>query len=176
MNPFGMPMGMNMNMNNMNMNMNNMNNMNMMMPMMGMGMNMNMPLNMGVSGGMPNMNMDDDDWMQGFKMGVEEIKFQGGDDDKNSPGPKINIHFTTTVGTARNVVCNHGTTIDEALKKYLKLVGRPDLIGKEQDIGFLFNANKVSFGNNTPVEVFFRNVAVPKIVVNDTKGLIGALN
>ena len=141
-----------------------------MMPMMGMNMN---PMNMGVQGGMG--NMDDDDWMQGFKMGVQEINNPGGnDDDKNTPGPKINIHFTTTVGTARNLVFNHGTTIDQALKKYLTVVGRPDLYGKSEDIGFLFNANKINFGNNTPVETFFRNVAVPKIVVNDTKGLIGA--
>ena len=146
-----------------------------MMPMMGMGMGMN-PMNMGVSGGMPNMmGMDDEDWMQGFKMGVQEINNPGGDDDdRNSPGPKINIHFTTTVGTARNIVFNHGTTIDDVLKKYLTVVGRPDLYGKPQDIGFLFNANKVNFGDKTPVEQFFRNVTIPKIVVNDTKGLIGA--
>ena len=154
---FGMPqMGMNMGM----------------MPMMGMGMNQ---MNMGVAGGMPNMIGDDDDWMQGFKMGVQEINNPGGnDDDRNTPGPKININFTTTVGTVRNLIFNHGTTIDQALKKYLNAVGKPDLYGKSEDIGFLFNANKINFGTKTPVEVFFRNVAVPKIVVNDTKGLIGA--
>ena len=146
------------------------------MPMGGIGMpmnNMNMMGNMGLTGG-----GEDDEWMKGFKMGVEEVNNPGGDNDPdlNKPGPKLNVLFTTTIGTSRNIILNHSTTIDEALKKYLKLVGRPDLIGKEQDIGFLFNANKVSFGNNTPVEVFFRNVAVPKIVVNDTKGLIGALN
>ena len=136
-----------------------------MMPMMGMNMN---PMNMGVQGGMG--NMDDYDWMQGFKMGVQEINNPGGnDDDKNTPGPKINIHFTTTVGTARNLVFNHGTTIDQALKKYLTSVGRPDLYGKSKEIGFLFNANKVDFGTKTPVESFFRNVTFPKIVVNDTK-------
>ena len=154
---FGMPqMGMNMGM----------------MPMMGMGMNQ---MNMGVAGGMPNMMGDDDDWMQGFKMGVQEINNPGSnDDDRNTPGPKINIRFTTTIGTVRNLIFNHGTTIDQALKKYLNAVGRPDLYGKSEDIGFLFNAKKVNFGDKNPVEVFFRNVAVPKIVVNDTKGLIGA--
>ena len=141
-----------------------------MMPMMPMGMN---TMNMGVSGGM--QNMDDDDWLQGFKMGVQEVNNPGGDDDdKNTPGPKITIVFTTTVGTSRNITCNHGTSIDQALKKYLTSVGRPDLYGKSKEIGFLFNANKVDFGNKTPVESFFRNVTFPKIVVNDTKGLIGA--
>ena len=145
-----------------------------MMPMMGMGMGMN-PMNMGVSGGMPNMTGEDDDWMQGFKMGVQEINNPGGNDDENlGSGPKINIHFTTTVGTHRLLVFKHGTTIDEALKKYLTVVGRPDLFGKSEDVGFLFNANKIEFNNKTPVEVFFRNVLIPKIVVNDTKGLIGA--
>ena len=168
-NVFGMPM----NHINYNNNFNYTNNMNMgIMPMMGMGMNM--PMNMGAYGGMENMEMDDDDWMQGFRMGVEEVNNPSGDNINNTSGLRINIHFTTTVGTARNLVFNHGTTIDQVLRKYLNVVGRPDLIGKDKDIGFLFNGSKINFGNKTPVEAFFRNAAVPKIVVNDTKGLIGA--
>ena len=173
-NAFGMPIGINMNHINYNNNINYTNNMNFgMMQMMGMGMNMSM--NMGVYGGMANMAMDDDDdWMQGFRMGVEEVNNPSGDNINNTPGPKINIHFSTTVGTVRNLVFNHGTTIDQVLRQYLNAVGRPELIGKDQDIGFLFNGSKINFGNKTPVEAFFRNAAVPKIVVNDTKGLIGA--
>ena len=134
-------------------------------------MGMNMPMNMGV---MQNMSMEDDDWLQGFKMGVDEINNPGGDNSENISGPKINVHFTTTIGTAHNLTIPYGTPIDQVLRKYLTVVGRPDLFGKEQDIGFLFNANKVSFKNKTPVEVFFKNVLVAKIIVNDTKGLIGA--
>ena len=131
------------------------------MPQMGMNMRM-----------MPMMGMEDDDWLQEFKMGKEEINNLDGDyDDRNTPGPKININFTTTGGIKRNLIFIHGTTIDQALKKYLNVVGRPDLYGRSENIGFLFNAKKVNFGDTTPVEVYFRNVAEPKIIVNDTRSL-----
>ena len=153
------------------MQMNNMG-MGMGMPMMGMPMNM-----MGM--GMPNMNMagggNDEDWLEGFKMGVEEINnpTTNSDPDLNAPGPKINVLFTTTIGTKRNIVLCHGTTIDQALKKYLNAVGKPDLVNSDK-ISFLFNAAKLEFGNQTKIENFFKNVMNPKVVVNDTVNLIGA--
>ena len=152
------------------------------MPMMyGMGMG-GMPMQgmpMGMMGGMGGMQMnnqmnDDDDWMQGFKMGVEEVNNVGGPDpDLNKPGPKINVLFTTTIGTSRNIVLSYGTTIDQALKKYLDQVGKLDLVNSDK-ISFLFNAAKLNFGDNTTVEKFFKNSVNPKVVVNDTNNLIGA--
>ena len=143
------------------------------------GMPMN-PMQMNMMGGMPmNMNMnnqnDDDDWMQGFKMGVEEVNNPGGsgDPDLNKPGPKINVLFTTTIGTSRIIILTHGTTIDQALKKYLNQVGKPELVNSDK-ISFLFNAAKLNFGDNTTVEKFFKNSVNPKVVVNDTNNLIGA--
>jgi len=154
----------------------------MQMPMMyGMGMG-GMPMQgmpMGMMGGMGGMQMnnqmnDDDDWMQGFKMGVEEVNNVGGSDpDLNKPGPKINVLFTTTIGTSRNIVLSYGTTIDQALKKYLDQVGKLDLVNSDK-ISFLFNAAKLNFGDNTTVEKFFKNSVNPKVVVNDTNNLIGA--
>ena len=138
----------------------------MQMPMMyGMGMGgmpmqgMQMPMGMGMMGGMGGMQMnnqmnDDDDWMQGFKMGVEEVN-------------------NTTIGTSRNIVLSYGTTIDQALKKYLDQVGKLDLVNSDK-ISFLFNAAKLNFGDNTTVEKFFKNSVNPKVVVNDTNNLIGA--
>ena len=151
----------------------------MQMPMMyGMGMG-GMPMQgmpMGMMGGMQMNNQmnDDDDWMQGFKMGVEEVNNVGGPDpDLNKPGPKINVLFTTTIGTSRNIVLSYGTTIDQALKKYLDQVGKLDLVNSDK-ISFLFNAAKLNFGDNTTVEKFFKNSVNPKVVVNDTNNLIGA--
>ena len=154
------------------------------MPMMyGMGMGgmpmQGMQMPMGMMGGMGGMQMnnqmnDDDDWMQGFKMGVEEVNNVGGSDpDLNKPGPKINVLFTTTIGTSRNIVLSYGTTIDQALKKYLDQVGKLDLVNSDK-ISFLFNAAKLNFGDNTTVEKFFKNSVNPKVVVNDTNNLIGA--
>ena len=161
----------------------------MQMGMNNMGMGMGMPMNMMGGGMMPNMNMmggmgmqnmnmagnNDEDWLEGFKMGVEEINnpLTNSDPDANSPGPKINVLFTTTIGTKRNIVLSHGTTIDQALKKYLNAVGKPDLVNSDK-ISFLFNASKLEFGNNTKIENFFKNVMNPKVVVNDTANLIGA--
>ena len=74
----------------------------MMNPQFGMGMGMGM----GMGFGMPNMmqmpvmnnqlmNMDaDEEWMKGFKMGVEEVNSSGAqDEDANKPGPKLNVIF-----------------------------------------------------------------------------------
>ena len=155
----GMPM------NNMQMPMN----MNMMggMGMGGMPMNMNMMGGMGANNQMMN---DDEDWLQGFKMGVDEINMVG---DQNNSGPKFNVLFTTTIGTKRMMVLNYGTTVDQALRKYLEHMGKKNLINSEK-ISFLYNAAKLNFGDNTPIEKFFKNITNPKIVVNDVNNLIGA--
>ena len=135
--------------------------------MMGMGM-------MGVGGGAPANQQEEELWMQGFKMAVQEVNSQP-EQDANPGAPKINVIFNTTQGTTHNMVMSHGTTIDEALKKYLKRVGRPDLINDNSNkICFLFNATKLKFGDNTPIEQFFKNAPNPKVVVNDINNLIGA--
>ena len=142
-----------------------------MMGGMGMGgMPMNMMTGMGVNNQMMN---DDDDWMQGFKMGVDEVNNVSNDPDLKKPGPKISVLFTTTIGTKRTIVLAYGTTVDQALRKYLDQVGKLDLVGSDK-ISFLYNAAKLNYGDNTPVENFFRNNMYPKVVVNDTNNLIGA--
>ena len=142
-----------------------------MMGGMGMGgMPMNMMTGMGVNNQMMN---DDDDWMQGFKMGVDEVNNVSNDPDLNKPGAKISVLFTTTIGTKRTIVLAYGTTVDQALRKYLDQVGKLDLVGSDK-ISFLYNAAKLNYGDNTPVENFFRNNMYPKVVVNDTNNLIGA--
>ena len=112
---------------------------------MGMGMNFgmqnpNMNFNMNMPNNFMNMNMNmmdmgqDEEWLKGFKMGVEEVNNTGDQDsDANSPGPKINVIFKTTQGTTHTMVYNYGTTIDKSLAKYLNRVGRPDLIGDKSN-------------------------------------------
>ena len=139
-------------------------------PMAGMGMNMNM-MNMN----MMNMN-NDEEWMKGFKMGVEEVN-GGQSDDLDDGKPKVNVIFKTTQGVTHTLVYSYGTTIDAVLKKYLKRVNREDLINDEKNKGkicFLFNAAQLKFGDNTPIEQFFKGILNPKVVVNDVNNLIGA--
>ncbi len=120
-----------------------------------------------------NMNEENDEWMKGFQMGVEEVNSVPVED--NTPGPKMNVIFRTTQGTTTNMIYPYGTTIDQAFEKYLTRVGRPDLYrDKSNQICFLFNGSQVKFGNTTKVEVFFRNITGPKIIVNDVHNLIGA--
>ena len=149
-----------------------MNNMQMPMNMMGGmamgGMPMNMMGGMGVNNQMMN---DDEDWLQGFKMGVDEINMVGDSGDQNNSGPKFNVLFTTTIGTKRMMVLNYGTTVDQALRKYLEHMGKESLINSDK-ISFLYNAAKLNFGDQTPIEKFFKNISNPKIVVNDVNNLI----
>ena len=153
---------------------------------MGMPMGMGMPgmQGMGMQGmGMQGINMqgmgmgmmDNEEWLKGFQMGVDEINAQAAQQEEVSAGPKINVIFKTTQGTTTAMVYDYGTTIDKALEKYLKRVGRPDLYReKSNKICFLFNAAQLKIGDATKVENFFKNVQNPKVVVNDVNNLIGA--
>ena len=150
------------------------------------GMGMRMPMNnmygMNMGMGMPNnmmfMNMmggNDDEWMKGFKMGVDEVK---GNSEPNFSGGKINVIFNTTQGVSHAMAFDFGTTIDQALKKYLDRVGKSellnDLANTSAKICFLFNAQQLKFGDNRKIENFFQNNLNPKIIVNDVHNLIGA--
>ena len=129
----------------------------------------------GMVGGGAQMNNDEqEEWMKGFKMAQQEST-AADVSEQNAPGPKMNIVFNTTQGTTHNMVLPYGTTIGQALEKYLQRVGRPDLIGNQENkICFLVNAQKLKFGDTTPIEQFFKNSINPKVVVNDINNLIGA--
>ena len=162
------------------------NQMGMFMPMGMGGMGGQMPMGAMMGGGMGgmgmnmmNMNMmnmgNDEEWLKGFQMGVEEVK--GTQQEDLGDGPKINVIFKTTQGVTHTLVYNFGTTVDDVLRKYLKRVNREDLINDEKNKGkicFLFNAAQLKFGDNTPIEQFFKGISNPKVVVNDVNNLIGA--
>ena len=146
-------------------------------PNFGMGVPMNMNMNMNMQGMPQGMNMammDNEEWLKGFQMGVDEVNALDQQESQND-GPKINVIFKTTQGTTTAMVYDYGTTIDKSLEKYLKRVGRPDLYQqKSNKICFLFNAAQLKIGDQTKVENFFKNVQNPKVVVNDVNNLIGA--
>mgnify|MGYP006873156078 CR=1 FL=1 len=157
---------------------NNMMGMGMGMPMNNMfGMNMGMPMNM--NNNMMLMNImgggNDEEWMKGFKMGVEEVK---GNNEPSFSGGKINVIFNTTQGVSHAMALDFGTTVDQALKKYLRRVGKSELLDDLENtstkICFLFNAQQLKFGDQQTIEKFFQNNLNPKIIVNDVHNLIGA--
>ena len=141
-----------------------------------MGMNNNFMPNMLFNNNinfMPNMmgmninfNNDNEEWLKGFQMGVEQVKEEN--------RKKMNVIFRTTQGSTTNLLLEYGTTIDKMLEIYLNRVGRPELYREKTDrIAFLFNSFKIRFGDQTPIEKFFENTHNPKIVVDDIHPLPG---
>ena len=59
------------------------------------------------------------------------------------------------------------------LEKYLNRVGRPELYGDTSRIDFLYNSYKIRFGEQTPIEKFFKWNLNPKVVVNNSNPLHG---
>ena len=149
------------------------NNLNNNFPNMGMNNNFmpNMMFNNNITF-MPNMmgmninfNNDNEEWLKGFQMGVENK------DDRE----KMNVIFKAQQsGTITTLTLKYGTTIDKMLEKYLNRIGRPELYREKTDrIAFLFNNYKLRFGDQTPIEKFFENPHNPKIVVDDLYNLNG---
>ena len=126
-------------------------------PQMGLGM-FNMPgMGFGKNMNMPDI-FDDEEWLKGFHIGIKPAI------DISKDQAKMNIIFRTTQGTTHNIILNYGTTIDEALKTYLERVGRPEL--KYNKTIFIYNATQIKFGDKTKIEVFFKNVISPLVLVN----------
>ena len=136
-----------------------------------------MNIGMGIPMNMMNMNNkmmgmeNDEEWMKGFKMGLEEVNNSGEEiNESSSTVPKNNIIFRATQGVSYTLVVDYGTTIDKLLKKYLKRTNRSDL-EKSNNISFLFNARRLKFGDQTKIEDFFKDITNPKVVVNDVNNL-----
>ena len=66
-------------------------------------------------------------------------------------GPKINILFTTTIGTSVHLVLNHSTSISSAIKLYLKKVKKLKLFGSSDKISFLFKAGKLDHNDKRSI-------------------------
>ena len=80
------------------------------------------------------------------------------------PGrPRMNILFKPTRECSFNITASYGTTIDQLLKYYLKRMNSPELIATDK-IKFLFDARSIVFGDETPIEIYFKNNLNPKIM------------
>ena len=140
----------------------------------------NMPMPMGPQGGnmlmgmnniMPNSQVEDQEWLKGFTLGVQEV---AGSQEEDDGSPKINGIFTTTKGKKTTVILSVNITIDQALQKYLNKVGNDDLYTqKSNKICFLYNAAYLEFGDQRKVGEVFGMNKNPRIMVNDTENLIG---
>ena len=125
--------------------------------------NLVMPNSMIGMGGKGMMSMgNDEEWLKGFQMGVEEVKGIN----------EIKITFKTTQGVITNIFAKKETTIDGILKQYLYKVNKPELIRQGDKMCFLFNADKLKLGDNRKIEDYFKDISNPKIVVNDVNYLI----
>ena len=76
------------------------------------------------------------------------------------------ILFSNVKGYKNVLKLNYGTTIDQMLRIYLKIIKREFLYNNNQKVCFIYNANKIKFGNKTRIECFFRYIDFPKIIVN----------
>ena len=123
---------------------------------------------------MPNMminnisNLEDEEWLKGFKLSVEEINNIG----EEAPN-RMNVIFKITQGTTHSMLFNYGTTITKMLEKYLQKIGKSHLYCTDNKICFLFNDIRLRFGDQTPIEEFFKGMTNPKILINDVSNLFG---
>ena len=146
---------------------NNANNIN--LQNMGFGMGIFDASNMQNNMNVPGMNMGgNQNWMQGYN-----TVNNGPKPSNNSPN-KINVVFNTTTGKTLTILIDHGKTVNDLIKIYFMRVEQPDLINREGEICFVYNASKIEFNNQQKVEDFFRFNSNPSILVNDVHNLIGA--
>ena len=131
--------------------------------------NQNMP--------MQGMNIEGNGWMEIYNLinpNQQQNMIQNNFIQNNNALPKINIVFRTTKAVRTNITIDYGKTVSELIQLYFKRVGKPELFNRPLDICFIFNANKMNFNDQTPVQNYFLGVYNPFITVNDTKDLIGA--
>ena len=94
-------------------------------------MPMQMPNNFGMMGMMmPNMEMFNNDFNNPLNNNLKQ-------EFNNDNFQKMNVLFETLGGIRINLVLNKGTTIDEALKTFLKRFGKPELIDTKDKIFLL---------------------------------------
>jgi hypothetical protein len=80
-------------------------------------------------------------------------------DDRDSPGPKINLFFKNVLGNQKktifNMIFNYETTVSQALNGYLKTKGKSENHNK---INFFFNTKKLNLNDQTPIiKKFIKN-------------------
>ena len=111
----------------------------------------------------------------GGRVSLKEIKKEKEFFSSSSSPFKINIVFKTTQGLNTNMSFDENITIGLAIKKYLEKLGKENFIHSiPKESCFLFNAQQLKPSDNIKLKDLFKGVYNPKIVVNDTKNIIGA--
>ena len=82
---------------------------------------------------------------------------------------KIEILFHKDIGVNIVIEYDKETTIDEVLKKYLYEVNKPEFIGEQNKIDFLYKAKQIKLGDNRKIKDFFKESGNPKIAVYEKK-------
>ena len=157
------------NFNNFNNNGNNFNN----NFMMNNGMNMNFIQNMNMN--MQGVNISEAQNWQGIytpQVQNQNMQQMPNEEENTTPG-KVNVILTTTRGIKVNMKIDFGKRVCDLIKLYFKLINREDLLNNPQELCFIYNAKKMKFNDQTPVQIFFGS-SFARITINDTRGLIGA--
>ena len=94
---------------------------------------------------MMNNPNENNNWMGFNQMNIGEHIIN------KDPIQKINVIFMDQRGYKNNFSVDFGTTINELLEKYVKIISRPDLIGENNMIVFTYNAKRIGFGDQTKV-------------------------
>ena len=145
----------------------NPNMMNLMPNMMMMNNNINLMPNMMMNNNinlMPNMMMNND-----FNL-MPNMMINNNFEPQPKNIKQKNVIFKTTRGKVFRFIVDYGTTVKELLKKFFDRIGRPELMGCI-DIIFIFNAKKIEYENQTPIEIYFNFNPNPVISVNDAKNI-----
>ena len=82
-----------------------------------------------------------------------------------NPTKMFNVIFQSDQGK-KIIIVDNDTTINMVFVKYLKSISRPDLIGENDIISFLYNGKKINFSEQTKVGSFFLDNPNPIIVVH----------
>ena len=73
-------------------------------------------------------------------------------DDRNKPGPKINVVFRNNQGKKITLILNQNRTVEEMLTIYLKTIKKPELIGQKSNPRFIYNAENLYFGDKRLID------------------------
>ena len=88
---------------------------------------------------------------------------------------KRNIIFRTNKGRTNNIIIEEDKTIQDLFIIYFKKINKPELINRERDIYFIYNASKIDIHEKRTVGEYFKFSLQPIIYANDVGDLIGAL-
>ena len=108
---------------------------------------------------MLNIPGGNNEWMEIYQMNIGEPIINV------NPTKMFNVIFQSDQGK-KIIIVNNDTTINMVFVKYLKSISRPDLIGENDIISFLYNGKKINFSEQTKVGSFFLDIPNPLIVVH----------